>query len=67
MNNLKQHLLASLCLAPLAACGGGDGGISSRPTPTTPVATTNETLSNLVASQTFDTASTTLTATVRTG
>lgn len=63
MKTIKHSLLASLCLAPLAACGGGDGGVASTPTPTTPVATNNETVSNLVASQTFDTTSTTVTAT----
>jgi len=54
--------LAALCLIPLSACGGsGSEGVATTPAP--PVATTNETLTNLVASQSFDTASTTLTAT----
>ncbi|WP_143560248.1 hypothetical protein [Sphingobium sp. IP1] len=54
--------LAALCLVPLSACGGS-GSEGGATTPAPPVATTNETLTNLVASQSFDTASTTLTAT----
>lgn len=64
-NPLRLSLIA-LCLVPLAGCGGsGSEGVSTTPAvPTpTPTATTNETLTNLVASQNFDTASATLTAT----
>lgn len=53
---------AALCLVPLSACGGsGSAGGATIPAP--PAPTTNETSTNLVASQSFDTASTTLTAT----
>lgn len=33
MNKFKHQLLASICLAPSAACGGGNGSIASTPTP----------------------------------
>lgn len=62
MPNIVRPSLAALCLIPLAACGGGGSeGVSATGAP--PVAATNDSLSNLVASQTFDTASATLTAT----
>ncbi|SFR96566.1 transferrin-binding protein-like solute binding protein [Sphingomonas jatrophae] len=61
--NLRM-LVPGAALA-LSACGGGGDGINSVGTnpAAPPAAAGNETLTNLVASQTFDTASTTLTGT----
>ncbi len=61
MFNRRLNVLLPLCLAPLAACGGGGDDVAGIPRP--PAGTVSEALPGLTGSQSFETASTTLTGT----